>query len=34
LKIAEREEGRLKQEIQKRSKEVEELKEKKNMFEV
>ena len=34
LTIAEREEGRLKQEIQKLTKEVEDLKEKKNAFEV
>lgn len=34
LTIAEREEGRLKQEIKKLEKEVEELKERKNVFEV
>lgn len=34
LTIAEREEGRLKQEIQKLEKEMEELKERKNVFEV
>ena len=34
LQIAEREEGRLKQEVRKLEKELEDLKEKKNMFEV
>lgn len=34
LKIAEREEGRLKQEIQKLEQELEDLKERKNVFEV
>ena len=34
LTIAEREEGRLKQEIKKLEKELEDLKEKKNVFEV
>jgi len=34
LAIAEREEGRLKQEIQKLAKELEEMKERKNVFEV
>ena len=34
LMIAQREEGRLKQEVRKLEKELEELKEKKNVFEV